>query len=294
MGVTIFRPGQRLVIPGVQVFQPRPSAGGAFTGILDGISNVAAAYSLRQLRSAYSGSAVRVRRSSDSTEQDIGFVAGEFDSAAFSSFVGGGTGYVRTWYDQSGNARDVGNSDGSKQPSISLSVTNSKPALYFPSAHGIFTASMPHFPAKRGGFIAVSQKTTTGSSVLAGTYNGAAPNFLFYLTTTGTKIKWYDGAFSNETNYDIQNATEVQSFSRYGDTAAKFWRGGALDGTFAHTNNQMADNPLHLGSDNIYSTSLIGYVFEFIYLSAAISTADHNTIGNDMATRFGLSWTTVT
>ena len=42
-------------------------------GLLDVYPNAAAAYSLRLLREAYSGSAIRVRRSSDSAEQDIGF-----------------------------------------------------------------------------------------------------------------------------------------------------------------------------------------------------------------------------
>ena len=37
-----------------------------------------------------------------------------------------------------------------------------------------------------------------------------------------------------------------------------------------------------------------GDLTEVILLSSAISTANHNTIGNDMATRYGLSWTTVT
>jgi len=40
------------------------------------------AYSLRKLRSAYTGSAIRVRRSSDSTEQDIGFVNNELDTVS--------------------------------------------------------------------------------------------------------------------------------------------------------------------------------------------------------------------
>jgi len=44
-----------------------------FVGLLDTYPDAAAAYSLRKLRADYSGSAVRVRRSSDNTEQDIGF-----------------------------------------------------------------------------------------------------------------------------------------------------------------------------------------------------------------------------
>ena len=41
--------------------------------LLDTYPNAAVAYSLRKLRTAYTGAAIRVRRSSDNAEQDIGF-----------------------------------------------------------------------------------------------------------------------------------------------------------------------------------------------------------------------------
>ena len=48
-----------------------------------------AAYSLRKLRSAYTGSAIRVRRSQDNAEADIGFTsAGELDQTALLNHVG--------------------------------------------------------------------------------------------------------------------------------------------------------------------------------------------------------------
>lgn len=58
--------------------------------ILDVYTDSAAAYSLRKLRKAYSGSAIRVRRSSDNVEQDIGFDSqGHFDELSLVSFTGG-------------------------------------------------------------------------------------------------------------------------------------------------------------------------------------------------------------
>jgi hypothetical protein len=69
--------------------------------LLDQYPNAHVAYSLRKLRSDYSGPAVRVRRSSDDAEQDIGFDGnGMLDTAALTSFVGSGDGYVTTWYSQ--------------------------------------------------------------------------------------------------------------------------------------------------------------------------------------------------
>ncbi len=47
----------------------------SFVGLLDDYPSAAAAYSVRKLRSAYTGSAIRVRRASDNAEQNIGFQA---------------------------------------------------------------------------------------------------------------------------------------------------------------------------------------------------------------------------
>jgi hypothetical protein len=86
--------------------------------LLDTYPNAAVAYSLRKLRTAYSGSAIRVRRSSDSTEQDIGFVGNVLDTASLLIFCGVGNGFVRTWYDQSGNGRDADQSTPANQAQI--------------------------------------------------------------------------------------------------------------------------------------------------------------------------------
>jgi hypothetical protein len=74
--------------------------------LLDIYPSAAVAYSLRKLRSAYTGNAIRVRRSSDNTEQNIGFVNNVLDTASLLTFCGVGNGFVTTWYDQSTNANN--------------------------------------------------------------------------------------------------------------------------------------------------------------------------------------------
>jgi len=59
------------------------------TYLLDSYGGAAAAYSLRKLNSTYVGSAIRVRRSGDNSEQNIGFDAGgNLDTASLLSFIG--------------------------------------------------------------------------------------------------------------------------------------------------------------------------------------------------------------
>ena len=74
--------------------------------ILDLYPNAAVAYSLRKLRTAYTGNCIRVRRSIDNTEQDFGFVNNVLDTASLLTFCGAGNGFITTWYDQSGNANN--------------------------------------------------------------------------------------------------------------------------------------------------------------------------------------------
>lgn len=95
--------------------------GGAYGSLLDATGPPAVAFSTRKLSTAYSGQCLRVRRSTDSAEQDIGFAAGKLDTAALLSFVGAGDGFVTTWYDQSGNARDATQSTAAKQPYVAQS-----------------------------------------------------------------------------------------------------------------------------------------------------------------------------
>jgi hypothetical protein len=90
----------------------------AFSGLLDTYSGAAAAYSLRLLDSTYTGDAIRVRRASDNAEQDIEFVDNELHTSALATFCAGTDGFVKTWYDQSGNGDDLAQTSTSAQPKI--------------------------------------------------------------------------------------------------------------------------------------------------------------------------------
>lgn len=107
----------------------------SYAFLLDLYPSAAAAYSVRKLRSAYTGSAIRVRRSSDNTEQDIGFVNNVLDTSSLTTFCGSGNGFVTTWYDQSGNARNATQTTAANQPQIvsggSVLTINSKPCTVF-------------------------------------------------------------------------------------------------------------------------------------------------------------------
>jgi hypothetical protein len=107
-------------------------------GLIDEFTGAAAAYSLRDLTFLRGGPVVRVRRSSDNAESD--FTATQVSDGTLATFCGAGNGFVRTWYDQSGNGNHAINSTntvGSRQPQIvtsgAVNLLNSKPCLTYAS-----------------------------------------------------------------------------------------------------------------------------------------------------------------
>jgi hypothetical protein len=115
--------------------------------LLDFYPNAAAAYSVRKLKAAYTGSAIRVRRSSDNAEQDIGFSSRNLDTSSLTSFCGSGNGFVTTWYDQSGNANNATQATASQQPQIvssgSIILENGKPTVRFDGVNDcLFSANV--------------------------------------------------------------------------------------------------------------------------------------------------------
>jgi hypothetical protein len=106
--------------------------------LLDDYPNAAAAYSLRLLRTAYTGDVVMVRRSSDNDTLAIGFSGGALDTAAMKTFCGTAatdTCFVRRLYDQSGNGRNFVQTTSANQPQIITSGVvnrdNGQPSIFF-------------------------------------------------------------------------------------------------------------------------------------------------------------------
>ena len=181
---------------------------------LDTYTGAAAAYSVRLLRTAYTGDIMRVRRDSDQNEIDVGFDSNdEFGLTSpvsnatsggpftdFADFIGhGGTpanGFCRYWYDQSGNAVDAGQATQTSQPKIYDSSTGiieegaagkEKPALDFDGTNDFF--DVPSTQWSNGQMFAsmVLSRDASGSYY----WNSNASIFsLLYTSTINNFIAW--------------------------------------------------------------------------------------------------------
>jgi hypothetical protein len=159
----------------------RPLAQPVVNLLLDDYPNAAAAYSLRKLDKDYTGSAIRVRRSYDNSEQDIGFVGNDLDTASLKTFVGANSGFVTTWYDQSGNARNATQTTAANQPrvvnagtidrrsgDISLVYDGSNDFLEAASTSGLTISPTSFYAVSSRGNDANNTRTVFATGILAG------------------------------------------------------------------------------------------------------------------------------
>jgi len=200
------------------------------TGLLAEYPGAAAAYSLRQLTTAYTADVIEVRRASDNATQDIGFVDGELDVTSLESFCSGTNGFVTTWYDQSCNGNDATQSTDANQPQIvssgSVITENGKPAISKNSSFLYIPLSLNN-NARFKSFHVL--KTNANYHVLLGS-NSTADGILFAQNTSNTTIianatnnqlRKNAITFSPTTRRDIFNALSSQSLL-YDDTNFNF------------------------------------------------------------------------
>jgi hypothetical protein len=266
----------------------------AATPPFDGIT-FAALYGMKRYLTAYTGSLIRIRRDSDDAELDIGYDAatGLLDTAAAAAHIGGGSGFVKTWYDQSGNANDATQATAASQPAYSASLFNSLPGV---SANSDFLTqpSMAHFPSKRGAIIAVVSGTTNNvGHVISSQFNGPAVQFQAQMGVGSSVARWYNstGGHQNGTITVTANAKKIYSANRTADTTLGVYLDGAVDVSLTISDNQPSTSTTRL-----FSNTSIGYETQmamFAEFAAAISAANHNTIGNELGTLYGITWNTV-
>ena len=102
----------------------------------------AAAYSLRNLSTSYSGNVVDVRRSSDDTEAS--FTAAEVAGSTMVNWVGvGNDGHVTKWYDQSGNDNHAVQATPASQPKVVDGGTLVADGLKFDEAQSLGVTGNP-------------------------------------------------------------------------------------------------------------------------------------------------------
>lgn len=216
--------------------------------LLDIYPNAAVAYSVRKLRTAYSGAALRVRRSSDNAESDIGFVSNQLDTASLLSFVGAGNGFVTTWYDQSGNGENITQTTAAYQPRIVnagvLEIISGVPSIKFDGTDDFM-------------YVNVTNRAQPIYYSIVSTQPNIQYRFIFESGGTGTRISLLTDNFADQmaafANILIIGARTLTVNQRYLYT-------GLMNGvnSFVYTNNNLYING-DLGTNSLNDIRLAAW-----------------------------------
>jgi hypothetical protein len=234
---------------------------------LDLYPNAAAAYSLRKLRYAYTGNCIRVRRSSDSTELDIGFVNNVLDTASLLSFTGSGDGFVTKWYDQSGNAKDIAQATAANQPQIvasgSVILEGTNPSVKFLGT-SYFDYGSSTFINDANILAVTANKSDSVAGIFAvqGDSTGAQGMVLWNFQS---KYSVFNSTTSNKyQDVDLSlNKFACIQFGRNTSSAAYFLINGTLTSNTPSTTEKVARS-YYLGTIGTSNFRYTGHISEFI------------------------------
>jgi len=146
--------------------------------LLSGDGVAAAAYSIRSLNPDYTGALVLIRRSSDNAEKafypdsnnELSLTSEDGASTTLSTWIGSDNGFVKTWYDQSGSARNSTQTTTSAQPKIItagvLNTNNGKAALNTDGSNSFFVFNS--FATSGMALIAAGNNTGYGTIISGG------------------------------------------------------------------------------------------------------------------------------
>ena len=269
-----------------------------YTPLLDIYSGASGAYFLNKVRTAYTGNCIRVRRSSDNTEQDIGFVGTELDVASLLTFVGAGNGFITRIYDQSGNANNVRQSTASRQPQIvfsgSLQYRNGRPyARMFQGSNGSFLEGLLNTPIA----------TVGTSSFLVASYNSSVETSVFGLNSTSTSNQYLNqgvyldfltGFFRNTTPFSmtaftpILDQTYLTSLHTISSTDRRFFVNNS--NSYSNNTSSLSFNATYISLNRLRRTdNVIGFpdFFGFVIYPTE-RTADRNGIENNLNQYYGI------
>ena len=289
---------------GIRLQSQRPSSGGAPPPSgppLDTLT-AAAAYSTRKLRTAYAGSAIRVRRSNDNLEADIGFSGNALDTAALTAHVGANSGFITTWYDQSGNGRNVTNATTGQQPRIvnagTIEVIGTKPAVRsrFSGLTLLFNTSPFMYAAGAVTISAVvdAEATQTQTAAIVGEEGAGTPFYYPLQRTSSGDLDQAQFLLRNDAGTNVvangnvaQNAwDQTNRVVTFRDTGSNYegFLNGTRDGNTAYTRTGV----LTLTQFRV-GLQFDGRTSEIIIFTSALSDADMNTVIASQGGEYGIT-----
>ncbi|MFY7964597.1 MAG: arabinofuranosidase catalytic domain-containing protein, partial [Chitinophagaceae bacterium] len=260
-----------------------------------GINSILAtsAYSLRKLSADYTGAAIQVVRSDNNATQNIGFTAGgDLDTAALKTFVGSNNGFISIWYDQSGNARNVTQTNASKRPAIInagvIYRRGGKPTVFFDGTDDGMLFTGTDYITTNGftvNLVAGSNSAST-STRRAVQGNSITNNWLVGPYTNAHT--WFAGGF-NHLNATAWSTTQVERFTVTQNNSGL--NGSFRNGSSIATDQNKSTVPgtLCFGAEGGFAEPLNGFISEVVSFTSVLNTTDRQSMDASEAAYYVVS-----
>jgi hypothetical protein len=252
------------------------------------------AYGFRKLRAAYTGSAFRVREAGGNTETDIGFLAnGDLDTTALSNFCGISNGYVVTWYDQSGNGRNVTQSTAANQPIIfnpanpdPVYLLGGKPTARFDGTDFLTRAS---FSMVEQSVNTVFKLNSTAGTQTLIRQNNTVSGVEWALRMTGGAYQYYRIPTINAPTGAAGTTAHVATALASNGSNAQIFQDGASVITYTAMSTTATDGILSVGANPVGAELFIGDMPEVLTFATNLTTTQRQTLERNQGAYFGIT-----
>ena len=283
-------------------------------GALDTISNgntCVAAYALRRLFNSYTGPQIRIKRNATGTQETdvyydrFGTVISVTGSTSLSTFAGGTTLYIVTWYDQSG----MGNHGvGMANPILDYTTT--------PTKHSINLETNRYINIEATTDLMINAQTTPfwaytafkgntlvfpNSIIYRGSGGGsAATDYRLWIDVPNTDWYWGTGDSANTNAWKAINGTigktstcvmagshlplvganGTKNFYAYGPSGTSMTGTATTAGKYTGLASTV---PLHIGDDG---QGFNGVVYEVLIYRSDTTGTVHNSLISNLSTKY--------
>jgi len=262
------------------------------------------AVSLRKLRTDYTGNCIEVRNATTTRTFTIGFSGNYLDTVRLKDSCASADCFVRTWYDQSGEALNATQTTNSYQPKITTSGTifykNGTPSIDFDGTDDHFkignTGSFTFLHNGTTSFVysVVAQDQSRSHGIFANT-NGATGRrgYIMYFTTNNRSANY----IHNSTTINVNNISANDAISTStvlfmneidadnataADRSAMYLNGGSAVKNNTSTGAVINDNSFEIMNIGMYVSDVLSGPFDGSIKEIVVYNTDQSSKRVDM------------
>lgn len=282
------------MLPGLGMQAIQVLADGGVSYLSDSLTSQPwAVWGFEQFKSTYTGPAIRLRRASDSAESDFSFLAsGQLDYAAIATWAGG-TSYVDTLYDLTGNGHHITQNTNGNQPAFAPTGINSKGAADFVPASSNYMTLADDISSATGKTLAAvyypDSAAASDQRLMHLIQDSPGGNIVFsHLITTAGRTGYFDSSFKNIAA--ATSAAQLMVWHLDSGGTGTMYRNNSSIGSSTYTDKAVSSTTVHKIGTNVGAGGAFydGRLSFLAIWESAIDSTNRTALWTYMETSWGL------